>query len=110
MVVAMASSLFDLDERAGKILRMQEQHRFAMRSGLRLAVPKYPGAFPDQPVARRENVGHIVADMMDAAVGIALEEFCDRRGLPKRLDKFYLGIRQRHEHGEDTVLRQRHRR
>jgi hypothetical protein len=46
---------------------------------------------------------------MDAAVGVALEEFGDRRSLAERLDEFDLGIGQRHEHGDDAVLRQRHR-
>ena len=61
-------------------------------------------------VARRDDVGHVVADVMDAAVGIALDEFRDRRGLAERLDEFDLGVGQRHEHGDDAVLGQRHRR
>ena len=45
---------------------------------------------------------------MDATLGIALEEFRDRRIVAQRLDELDLGIGQCHEHGDDPVLRQRH--
>src|SRR5215470_9659042 len=102
------SRLFDLDQRAGKILGMEEQHRLAMRADLRLAVTEHARAFLDELVTRGEDVDHLVADMMDAAVGVALDEFCNRRGLAQRLDELDLGVGQRHEHGDHAVLGQRH--
>jgi hypothetical protein len=75
------SGLFDLDQRAGKILGVEEQHRLAVGADPGLAVAKRACAVRDYPVARGDDVGDVVADMVDAAVGIALDEFCDRRGL-----------------------------
>src|SRR4051812_8539768 len=106
MVVAIGSRLLDLDQRAGKVLWMQEQHRLAVGSDLRLTVPEHPRALPDQAVAGRDNIRHVIADMMDAAVGVAVEEFCDRRGLAKRLDELDLGVGQRDKHGENAMLGQ----
>src|SRR6266850_5820193 len=105
----MGSGLFDFDERAGKVLRMEEQHRLAMSADLRHAVAEDARALADQLVARRDDVGHVIADVMDAAVGVALDEFGDRRSLAERLDELDLGVGQRHEHGDDAMLRQRHR-
>src|SRR5690349_18521791 len=87
---------------------MEEQHRLAMRADLRLAVAKHARAFLDQLVTRGEDVDHLVADMMNAAVGIALDELRNGRSLAQRLDELDLGIGQRHEHGDHAVLGQRH--
>src|SRR4051812_7554898 len=104
------SGLLDFDQGAGKILWMQEQHRLAMGADLGLAIPEHPRPFLDQGVPRGNNIGDLVADMMNTAIGIALEEFRDRRGLAERLDELDLGVGQGHEHGDDAVLGQRHRR
>src|ERR1041385_2670542 len=100
MVTAMTSGLLDLDERAGKILWMQEQHRLAVRADFRLAVAEHPCALLDQPVARRNNIRYVVANVVNAAVGVTLEEFCDRRVIAQRLDELDFGIGQRDEHGD----------
>ena len=47
---------------------MQEQHRLAMRADLRLAGAEHPCALRLQPVAGGEDVVHLVADVMDAAL------------------------------------------
>ncbi|MEY9691729.1 hypothetical protein ABH976_002875 [Bradyrhizobium ottawaense] len=70
-------------------------------------VAEHPRALLHQRVARGDDVDDLVADMVDAAVGIALEEFCDRRGLAERLDEFDLGVGERREHGGHAVLWQR---
>ena len=86
------SGLFELDQRAGKVLRMQEQHRLAVRADLRLAIAQHPGAGRFERIARGANILDFVADMVDAAVRIAVEEFGDRRGVPERLEQFDLGV------------------
>ena len=60
-------SLFDLDQRAAEILGVQEQHRLAVGADLRLAVAEHPRACA-QSVARRLDVGDLVADVVNAAV------------------------------------------
>src|SRR5947209_7100475 len=45
--------------------------------------------------------------MVDAAVGIALKELCDRRGLAERLDELDLGVGECCEHCGDAMLGQR---
>src|SRR6476619_4241923 len=102
------SRLLDLDQRTEKVLRMQEQHRLAVRADLRIAVAKHARALRFQPVARGENVIDLIADVMDAAVRIALEEFRDRGVLAERLEQLDLGVRQRDEHRVHTVIRLRH--
>ena len=73
-----------------------------------VAVAEHARALLDQDIARGDDVGHLIADVMDAAVGIALEKLRDRGRLAERLDEFDLGVGQRHEHGDDAVLGQRH--
>src|SRR6516165_136875 len=102
------SGLFDLDQRPGKILRMQKQDRLAMRADLGLAISEHPSPFLDQGIAGGDDVGDLVADMVDAAVGIALQEFCDRRLVAQRLDELDLGVGQRHEDGDNAMLGQRY--
>lgn len=46
---------------------------------------------------------------MDAAVGIAIDDRRSARPSPSGWMNFDLGVGQRHEHGYDAVLRQRHR-
>jgi hypothetical protein len=62
-----------------------------------------------QLITRRQDVVDLVTDMMDAAVRVLLDELRDRRGVAQGLDELDLGVRQGHEHGDDAVLRKRHR-
>src|SRR6185369_811258 len=79
------SGLLKLDQSAAEILRMQEQHRLAVRAYLRLAVAEDARTVALERVARGFDVGYLVADMMDAAVRIFVEEFGDGRILAERL-------------------------
>src|SRR5262249_17410307 len=92
------SRLLQLDQRAAEVLGMEEQHRLAVRAGLRRAVAEHAGALPPEPVARRQDVIDLVAQMVDAAVRVALEESRDRRILAERLEQLDLGVGQRDEH------------
>ena len=89
---------------------MQKQHGLAVRADLRHAVAEHARALLDQGVARRDDIRNVIANVVDAAVRIALKKFGDRRSFAERLDKFDLGIGQRRKHGDDAMLRQRHRR
>ena len=60
------SSLFDLDEGSAEVLRMEEEHRLAVRPDARLAAPEHAGARRHQAIARRAHVVHFVADVMGA--------------------------------------------
>ncbi len=73
---------------------MQEQHRLAVRADLGVAVAEHARAFGFQLVAGAKNIVDLVADVMDAAVRIAFEEFGDRRVLAERLEQLDLGVRQ----------------
>src|SRR5438309_5507461 len=108
METAIGSGLLDFDQRAGKILRMQEQHGLAVRADFRFAVAEHARARLDQLLARSDYIRHVVADVVDAAVRISFDEFRDRRGLAERLDELDLGIGQRGEYGDDAMLRQRY--
>ena len=66
---------------------MQKQHRLAVGADPGLTVAEDPRALLDQGVARRDDIGHVIANVVNAAVGVALKEFGDRRGLAERLAK-----------------------
>src|SRR5713101_6234481 len=102
--------MLELDQGAAKILRMQEQNRLAVRAHLGLAVAQHARALRLERIARGDDVVDLVAQMMDAAVRIALEEFRDRRGRAQRLQEFDLGVGQRDEHRGDAMRRLRLRR
>src|SRR5580704_1045563 len=68
------SGLFEFDQRAGKILRMQEQHRLAMGADFRFAIAQHPCPGRFERIARGANVADLVADMMNAAIRIAVEK------------------------------------
>src|SRR5262245_64990921 len=87
-----SSRLFDLDQRAAKILRVQEQHRLAVGADLRLAVAEHARALRLEPLPRGADIVDLVTEVMNAATGIAVEEVCDRRRLPQRLEAFDLGV------------------
>ncbi len=53
-----------------------------------------------------QDVFNLVAEVMDPAVGILLDELCDRRRLAQRLHELDLGVRQvRRTRRDDAVLR-----
>jgi hypothetical protein len=74
----MSSGLLQLNESPAKIFGMQEQHRLAMRADLWLAIAEHTGSLPFQLVSRGDDVIDLVADVVDAPVGIALEELRNR--------------------------------
>ena len=86
------SRLFNLDQRAAKILRVQEQDRLAVGADLRLAVAEHACALRLEPVARGADIVDLLADVVNATIGIALEKFCNGRRLPERLEQFNLGV------------------
>src|SRR5437763_11606576 len=61
---AKASGLFQLDQSAAEIFRMQEQHRLVMRAQSRFAVAQDPNTRRAQPVACCDNIVDLVAEMV----------------------------------------------
>src|SRR5437763_1631858 len=104
VVQDMGSGLLELDQRAAEILRVQEQDRLAVGADLRFAVAEDARALVLEPVAGGADVVDLVADVMDAAVRIALEELRDRRALPEWRQQLDLRVGQDHEHGGDAVI------
>src|SRR5262245_66076697 len=78
-----------------------------MGAHFRLAVAEHPRTLRLEIVPRSANIFDFVADVVDAAVGIALEEFRYRGRMPERLDELDLGVGQGDENGRDPVLRLR---
>ena len=77
--------MLEFHQRAAEILRVQEQHRLAVGADLRLTVAQHARPLRLQGVAGGADIGHLVADVVDAAVGIALEELGDWRIFSQRL-------------------------
>src|ERR1700730_14352998 len=98
------SRLLEFDQRAAEILRMEEQHRLAVGAGLGLAVAEHAGAALFKGITRDADVVDLVAQVMDAAVRIALEEFRDRRALPVRLEQLDFRVGQGDEYRRHAVL------
>src|ERR1700722_13881599 len=88
------SSLLELDEGAGEILGVQEQHWLVVRPDPGLAVAENARALRLEPVARLEDVVDLVAHMMHAAARVALEEGRNGRCRAERLEQLDLGVRQ----------------
>src|SRR5262245_42288080 len=88
------SCLFQLQQRAGEILGMQEQDRLAMGPDLGLAVSQDASASRLQPVTRDNDVVDLVADMMDTARRILVEKARDRGGITQRRQKLDLRVGQ----------------
>ena len=65
-------------------------------------------AEPLAGLVRGDDVVHFVADVMDAAVRIALQELGDGRIRAERLEQLDLGVGQRDEHRGHAVGRLRH--
>src|SRR5262249_31693373 len=74
---------------------MKKQDRFAVRTDLRFAVAENARTLRLELLTGHANVRYFVANVMNAAVGIALKEFCDRRVRSQRLAELDLGIWQR---------------
>src|SRR5690349_22780033 len=83
---------------------MQEQHGLAVGADLELVTTNHACAFSHQSVTRLFDVWHLVAEMVDAAIWIALEEAGDRRFLAEQTEELDLGIRQLDEHCGHAVL------
>src|SRR5919206_2938476 len=98
------SGLLELDQRAAEVLRVQEEHRLAVRADLRLAVAQDPRALPGQLLARRADVLDLVADVVDAALRIALEEARNGRIGAERLQELDLGVGKLDEDGRHAML------
>ena len=56
---------------------MKEQDGFAVRTDLGLTVAKDARAFADQAVAGDDDIVNLVANMMNSAVGVALQKLGD---------------------------------
>src|SRR5215470_5978846 len=78
-------SSFELDQGAEKIAGMDESDALAGDVVLRLAAAQHAHA-----------VVHVQGEMMDAALGIALEELSDRRIRPRRLHQLDLAASELH--------------
>src|SRR5215212_163203 len=89
---------------------MQEDNRLAVGADLRLGRAEHPGARRDQPVAGGADVVDLVADVVDAALGVAGEEAGDRRALAKWFQKLDFRVRQGDEDDRHAVLGLRQRR
>src|SRR6476659_5508662 len=103
------SNLLKLGQRAAEVFRMQEQHRLAVRPDLWVAVADHTRALRFELVARGQDVGHLVAHMMDAAVRVLLQELGDRAICAERLQELDLGVGQIDENDRDAVLGLRRR-
>src|SRR4029453_10206084 len=99
--------LLQLDQGAIEILGMQEQHRLVMGPDLRLAVAQHARPPGLQAVGCRVDVIDLVADMVDAAARVPLQESLDRRGIAQRLQQLDLGVWKFDEHDRDAVRRLR---
>ena len=64
---------------------MEKQNRFAVGANFRFAVAKHARALRLERITGNANVGYFVADVLDTAVGILLQELGDWRILPSRL-------------------------
>ena len=76
--------LLQLDERAQKILRMDEDDRLAVRTIFRLAAAEDADAARGKIANGRVDVGDLVADAMNARRTDYVRERRDRRPVPER--------------------------
>src|SRR5690606_32196758 len=98
------SCLLQFEQGAAEILRMKEQYRLAMGTDLRFPVAQYAHALGLETVSCGDDVVYLVAEVVDAAVGVARKEPGDRRIVPQRFEQFDLGVRQGDEHHGHPVL------
>src|SRR6185437_2206204 len=86
---------------------MKKQNGLAVRSDFRFAIAEHARALSSERVAGGADVRHFVADVMDAAVGILLQELRDGRVFAERLQQFDLRVGKCDEHSRDPMLRLR---
>src|SRR4028119_786169 len=79
LVNSLSSGLLEFDQGAVEVLGVQEKHRFPMGSDLRLARAQHPGPGIHKLVPYRTDIVDLVADMMNAAVRVLLQEAGDGR-------------------------------
>src|SRR5438093_10370763 len=72
------SRLLDLDQSSTEILRMKEENRFAVGADLGLPVPQNARATRAQAIARRFDVAHLIADVVNAALRITQQKIGNR--------------------------------
>ena len=75
-----------------------------MRPNFRLTAAQHPRPLALQLRARREDVVHLVADVMNAARRIFIQEILDWRALTERKQQLNLCIWQLDENNRHTVI------
>src|SRR5262249_12783878 len=95
-------NLLDFNEGSAEILGVKKQNWLAVRTDFGLAGAEHASALGQQLIAGREYVFHLIADVMDAAIGIALKEFGNWRGFSERLKQLDFRIWQGYENGGDA--------
>ena len=80
-----------------------------MGADLGLAIAKHAGARRDQPVARFQDIGDLIAKMVDAAIRVPLEKARDRRRLAKHAEELDLGVGKLDENRGHAMLGLVHR-
>src|SRR5229473_8309776 len=103
-------NLLELDERAAEILRVEEEHGLAVRADLRLAIAENTRAAGGEAIARGNDVGDLVAEMVHAAARVLGEITGDRRVGAERLEQLDFGVGQLDEDYGHAVCGQRLRR
>src|SRR3990167_10096921 len=94
-----ASGLFQLDERAVQIFRVEEDDGLAMRADLRLAGTCDGDALDGHLLAGGADVLDLDADVVDAALRVLRKEAGDGRVLAQGLQQFDLGVAEIDENG-----------
>src|SRR5580698_452872 len=90
----MPSDLLDFDQRAGEVLWVQKQHRLTMSADFRVSVPEHAPAGSFELVAGGDDILNLIAEVMYAAVRIAIEKLGDRRVRAQRMQEFDFRIGQ----------------
>ena len=85
---------------------MQEQHRLAVGSSARFAVSQDARALCQQVIARGQNVGDFVTQVMHAAGGISFQEPGNRRIGAQGVQQFDFRIWQLDEGRGNAVIRE----
>ena len=96
-----------LDQHAARILRVDEDHRHAVRADAGLAGAEHGRTSRAHRVARGDDVGHLEADMMLAAGRELLQEAPYRRRFAQRLDQLELAVGEIDERHRHALLGQR---
>src|SRR3984957_14665730 len=105
----MPSGLLDFDQRAGEVLWVQKQHRLTMSADFRVSVSKHAPARSFELVAGGDDVLNLIAEVMHAAVRIAIEKLGDRRVRAQRMQEFDFRVGQFDEDDGHPMIRLRFR-